>query len=170
MTVNLVKKWMQMSVRLRKLKAIFSLGSGLNMNEIWALGKIEHAVRSSGCGIGNKQIQEELQITKSAVSQIIDSLVGKGYADRAPDVHDRRRMCVTITPGGRQVLQQISRNANDLADRVALHMGAEKIQLMFDLLNEFIDGFLEAQNETEDGASANGSEYQDSPPSGFDGR
>ena len=170
MTVDLVKKWMQMSVRLRKLKAIFSLGSGLNMNEIWALGKIEHAVRSSGCGIGNKQIQEELQITKSAVSQIIDSLVGKGYADRAPDVHDRRRMCVTITPAGREVLKQLSRTANDLADKVAASMGEEKIQLMFDLMNEFIDGFMEAQSGPEDGAAAGEPECKNSPASCFDGR
>lgn len=167
MTANLVKRWMQMSVRLRKLKNIFSLGSDLRMNEIWALGKIEHAVRSSGSGIGNTQIQNELQITKSAVSQIIDSLVEKGYVNRTPDVHDRRRMCVTITPGGQRILKQISQNANDLADKVAANMGAEKIQLMFDLLNEFIDGFIEAQNEPEDGVSGNESEHRNSPSSSF---
>jgi DNA-binding MarR family transcriptional regulator len=113
------------------------------------LGKIEYAVRTSGCGVGNTQIQKDMQITKSAVSQIIDSLVEKGYVDRTPDETDRRRMCVTITPAGQQVLRQLTESANDLADKVAVSMGEEKIQLLFDLLNEFIDGFMDAQNETE---------------------
>ena len=83
MASNLVRKWMQMSVRLRKLKNVFSADTGMHMNEIWVLGKIDNAVRTSGCGVGNTQIQKDMQITKSAVSQIIDSLVEKGYVDPA---------------------------------------------------------------------------------------
>ncbi|HWQ98516.1 MAG TPA: MarR family winged helix-turn-helix transcriptional regulator [Clostridia bacterium] len=156
MASNLIKKWMLMSVRLKKLKNVFSADSGMHMNEIWVLGKIDNAVRSSGCGLGNTQIQKDMQITKSAVSQIIDSLVEKGYVDRTPDAEDRRRMCVTITPSGQQVLRQLTESANDLADKVAANMGEEKIQQMFALLNEFIDGFIGAQSEPE-GDAANDS-------------
>lgn len=154
MASNLVRKWMQMSVRLRKLKNVFSADTGMHMNEIWVLGKIDNAVRTSGCGVGNTQIQKDMQITKSAVSQIIDSLVEKGYVDRSPDAEDRRRMCLTVTPSGQQVLHQLTETANDLADKVAANMGEEKIQLMFDLLNEFIDGFMETQGEPEDDAGS----------------
>ncbi|NLI52903.1 MAG: winged helix DNA-binding protein [Clostridiales bacterium] len=111
-----------------------------------------------------------MQITKSAVSQIIDSLVEKGYVNRAPDTRDRRRMCVTITPSGRDILKRISQNANEFADKVAANMGEEKIQLMFDLLNEFIDGFIGAQNELEAGHSGTESEREHSPASGSDAR
>jgi hypothetical protein len=58
-------------------------------------------------------------------------------------------MYVTITPAGQQVLRQLTESANDLADKVAESMGEEKIQQLFDLLNEFIDGFIGAQNEPE---------------------
>jgi DNA-binding MarR family transcriptional regulator len=142
---------MQMGARFKKLKTIFSNGSDLHMNEVWALGRIEHAIRTTGSGIGNSLIQEELHITKSAISQIIDSLVLKGYVNRMPNAHDRRRMQLTITPEGKQILERMSRQANDLADKVAENMGEEKIRLMFDLLNEFLDGFDEAQRALEAG-------------------
>lgn len=169
MAANLVKKWMQISVRLRKLKNVFSVGSDMHMSEIWVLGKIDHAFRSSGRGVGNTQIQKDLQFTKSAVSQIIDSLVEKGYVDRTPDTQDRRRMCVTITPSGQQALKQLSQAADDLADKVAANMGEEKIQLMFDLLNEFIDGFIGAQTDSE-GDPANEPMCPDAPSPDCDGR
>ena len=71
-----------------------------------------------------------------------------------PDAEDRRRMCLTVTPSGQQVLKQLTETANDLADKVAVSMGEEKIQMMFDLLNEFIDGFMETQGEPEDDAGS----------------
>jgi DNA-binding MarR family transcriptional regulator len=118
------------------------------MNELWALRKIEQATKASGAGIGNTEIQEDLHITKSAVSQMLDSLFEKGFIERTLDVSDRRRMCVTITPAGTQVLKRMSAYANQLATKVTAKMGEEKIQQMFDLLNEFIDTSLEAEKET----------------------
>lgn len=42
----------------------------------------------------------ELRISKQAVSQLIDTMVMRGYLERAPDTEDRRRMLVTLTPRG----------------------------------------------------------------------
>jgi len=159
MATNIIRNWMRMNIRLKKLKAGFPMGCDLRMNELWALGKIEHADVCSGAGISNTEIQEELQVTKSAVSQMLDSLVEKGYVERTLDSIDRRRMCVTITPSGKQILKQMSDRANYLAEEVSTKMGEEKVQQMFDLLNEFIDTFLDVQNETE---SRNPSEERDS--------
>lgn len=147
MATNIIRNWMRMNIRLKKLRADSPLGCDLRMNELWALGKIEHAVGCSGAGIGNTEIQEELQITKSAVSQMLDSLVEKGYVERTLDANDRRRMCVTITASGRQILSQMSERANCVAEKVSERMGEAKVQQMFDLLNEFIDTYLEVQQE-----------------------
>jgi len=149
MATNIILNWMRMNTRLRKLRADFPNGCDLRMNELWALGKIEHALECSGAGIGNTEIQEELQITKSAVSQMLDSLVEKGYVERALDTNDRRRMCVTITTSGRQILKQMSHHANIVAEEVSLKMGEANVQQMFDLLNEFIDTYLIVQKEHE---------------------
>ena len=41
-----------------------------------------------------------LGISKQAVSQLIDTMVMRGYLDRTPDPEDRRRMLLTLTARG----------------------------------------------------------------------
>jgi DNA-binding MarR family transcriptional regulator len=148
MATNITRNWMLTNGRLKKLKGVFPVDCDLRMNELWALRKIEQATQESVSGICNTEIQEDLQITKSAVSQMLDALFEKGYIERTLDVSDRRRMCVTITPAGKQVLKRMTAYANLLANKVSAKMGEEKIQHMFDLLNEFIDTSLEVAKET----------------------
>jgi DNA-binding MarR family transcriptional regulator len=45
-------------------------------------------------------LTRELGISKQAVSQLIDTMVMRGYLDRTPDSEDRRRMLLTLTPRG----------------------------------------------------------------------
>lgn len=152
MATNIIKNWMHMNIRLKKLRADSPIDCDLRMNELWALSKIERAVGCSGAGISNTEIQKEMDITKSAVSQMLDSLVEKGYVERTLDANDRRRMCVTITPSGQQILSRMSERANCVAEAVSERMGEARVQQMFDLLNEFVDTYLDVQ--TEDKAKA----------------
>lgn len=151
MPSKIIQNWMRMSIRMKKLKSDNPEGYDLRMNELWALSKIEHAADGRG-GICNTDIQEELQVTKSAVSQMLDSLVEKGYVERKLDSNDRRRMCVTITPSGKEILKRFNLRANRLAEEVSVRMGEQKVQQMFDLLNEFIDTYQEVQKEQEPGS------------------
>jgi DNA-binding MarR family transcriptional regulator len=41
-----------------------------------------------------------LGISKQAVSQLVDTMVTRGYIDRKPDPDDRRRMQLSLTPRG----------------------------------------------------------------------
>jgi len=41
-----------------------------------------------------------LGISKQAVSQLIDTMVMRGYVERTPAADDRRRMVLTLTPRG----------------------------------------------------------------------
>jgi DNA-binding MarR family transcriptional regulator len=45
-------------------------------------------------------LTRELGISKQAVSQLIDTMVMRGYLDRSPDTEDRRRMMLHLTPRG----------------------------------------------------------------------
>ena len=42
----------------------------------------------------------DLGISKQGVSQLVDTMVMRGYLARAPDAEDRRRMELTLTPRG----------------------------------------------------------------------
>jgi DNA-binding MarR family transcriptional regulator len=44
----------------------------------------------------------ELGISKQATSQLIDTMVMRGYLERTPDSEDRRRMLLTLTPRGEE--------------------------------------------------------------------
>ena len=51
----------------------------------------------------------ELGVTKQAVSQVIDTLVNRGYLDRSPDPGDRRRISLELTGRGQQVVEAVQR-------------------------------------------------------------
>jgi DNA-binding MarR family transcriptional regulator len=47
------------------------------------------------------RLSRELGISKQAVSQLIDTMVMRGYLERTADSADRRRMLLHLTPRGR---------------------------------------------------------------------
>jgi DNA-binding MarR family transcriptional regulator len=47
------------------------------------------------------QLIRELGVTKQAASQLIDTLVLRGYLERSPSTDDRRRIVVEVTDRGR---------------------------------------------------------------------
>jgi DNA-binding MarR family transcriptional regulator len=47
-------------------------------------------------------LSRALGISKQAVSQLIDTMVMRGYLERTPDPDDRRRMLLTLTPRGEE--------------------------------------------------------------------
>jgi DNA-binding MarR family transcriptional regulator len=46
------------------------------------------------------RLVRELGISKQAVSQLIDTMVMRGYLERSPDAEDRRRLLLRLTPRG----------------------------------------------------------------------
>ena len=65
----------------------------------------------------------DLGISKQAVSQLIDTMVMRGYLARTPDTEDRRRMVLTLTPRGEAAAtagwQAASRADEELASRLS---------------------------------------------------
>jgi DNA-binding MarR family transcriptional regulator len=51
-------------------------------------------------GSAPADLVRDLGISKQAVSQLIDTMVMRGYLARTPDTEDRRRMVLTLTPRG----------------------------------------------------------------------
>jgi len=52
------------------------------------------------------QIGERIISRGATITGLVDTLVRRGYAERAPDPHDRRRVLVSITTRGRNVLAE----------------------------------------------------------------
>lgn len=77
-------------------------------------------------GIPAGDVVHELRITKQAASQLIDSLVVRGYLERSPYPDDRRRMILKATERGRAAAAS-SRSGVESIDRklAASHSPAE---------------------------------------------
>lgn len=50
-----------------------------------------------------QELPSALGVSKQAFSQLIDTLVTRGYAEREPDPEDRRRLVLVLTPRGHEV-------------------------------------------------------------------
>jgi DNA-binding MarR family transcriptional regulator len=57
------------------------------------------------------ELIRQLRVSKQAAGQLVDTLVARGYLERAADPHDRRRLTVTLTERGRAAakVQRVAR-------------------------------------------------------------
>jgi len=77
----------------------------------------------------------------------VDSLIREGFAERAKDENDRRRVLVSLTPKGKQMRDQFLSNRRALAMAIFARLSEEqKIELLASLekvcslLEDVIDG------------------------------
>ncbi|MBV9002316.1 MAG: MarR family transcriptional regulator, partial [Solirubrobacterales bacterium] len=63
-------------------------------------------------GLGNQgqplgALVRQLRVTKQAASELIDTLVVRGYISRTPDPDDRRRVNATLTDRGHEAADAV---------------------------------------------------------------
>lgn len=56
-----------------------------------------------------KETADHLGVSKSAVTQLADPLVEKGFVTRQPDINDRRIVRLDLTPQGLQELKKLGK-------------------------------------------------------------
>lgn len=72
----------------------------------------------------------DLGVTKQAVSQLIDTLVNRGYLVRSADPGDRRRITLELTELGRQVLEAVVRGVEAVDNQLLERVSPEQVQAM----------------------------------------
>jgi DNA-binding MarR family transcriptional regulator len=78
-------------------------------------------------GSSLSEVIEQLGVSKQAAGQLVDTLVVRGYLDRAPDPLDRRRLTVSLTERGR-LAARAGRAAVERVDaELAARVGAEHL-------------------------------------------
>ncbi|MFG3496980.1 MarR family winged helix-turn-helix transcriptional regulator [Streptomyces sp. NPDC047928] len=72
--------------------------------------------------VPQRTLGEELNLTKSTTSRLVDQLAARGWADRSPDPDDGRAQLVGLTAPGEQAAAELARRRADrlsaLLDRV----------------------------------------------------
>lgn len=64
----------------------------------------------------------ELGISKQAASQLIDTLVLRGYLERRPDTTDRRRITIEVTERGRAAATAVRAGVEAIDDELAARL------------------------------------------------
>jgi DNA-binding MarR family transcriptional regulator len=112
------------------------LETELTMAQLKALSLLHARGRASG-----RTLAQALGIGASAVSQLVDRLVGDGYVRREEDPHDRRVTWLVPTPRGRAAVEQfiVARRERFAAVAAALdttRLSPAQVAAALDLLAE----------------------------------
>jgi DNA-binding MarR family transcriptional regulator len=103
----------------------YARDNGLSMPQFGAMFHISH---SAGCGVSD--IGNDLGITNSAASQLLERLVQLNLISRTEDPLDRRGKLIVLTDKGRQILQEGNlANRKWLEDLVLSMTSEEQLQV-----------------------------------------
>jgi DNA-binding MarR family transcriptional regulator len=122
--------------------------SGLSMSQLGALFQIRRRGSSGVTDLG-----DDLGVTSSAASQMLERLVQQGLILRSEDPSDRRVKQVVLTEKGRQVLQESIRARQSwLSDLAEILSDSEKEEIIA-ALNILIDKANHLSQPVEPGSS-----------------
>jgi DNA-binding MarR family transcriptional regulator/catechol 2,3-dioxygenase-like lactoylglutathione lyase family enzyme len=82
-----------------------------------------------------QDLPSELGVTKQAVSQVIDLLVSRGYLDREPDPDDRRRVRLTLTHRGEDVVAAVQRGVEAVDRQLEQAVSPDQVGAMRSVLS-----------------------------------
>jgi DNA-binding MarR family transcriptional regulator len=74
------------------------------------------------------QLIRELRISKQAAGQLVDTLVTRGYLDRATDKDDRRKLTVNLTERGRAAAATQAAAREKVDAELLAKVGAEDVE------------------------------------------
>ena len=147
MDKSLKEQYMQAMMRFRKICMILPQRSDLNMTELIVMKGIARNSSLSDNNTTVSEIQSKLHITKSAISQMMNSLEKKGYINREIDKVDRRKVIVTLTKAGKEVWKETKESADNNLEEFISRLGDEKTKQLIALLNDVSDISVEMKND-----------------------
>ncbi|MDB4019602.1 homoprotocatechuate degradation operon regulator HpaR [Planktomarina temperata] len=86
------------------------------------------------------EIARQACLLMPSLSRIIRSLADNGLVIRASDTKDRRRQTVVISPAGQHLIDDNLVQATQIAANYRNQLGAERYELLLDLLTELEQG------------------------------
>jgi len=126
-------------LRVKKLGMTFPPDVDIRLGELHVLRGIAESASCPGRSVCVSDIQGSLCMTMPAVSQLLSSLEKKGYVAREIDRGDRRRVAVSLTQPGREILTRTSAYTNRIYARTIDRFGEENTRQLIALLDHLAD-------------------------------
>ena len=126
-------------MRFKKIETAFSGGCQMQMNEMAILHNITGTCSCMDCSCINLDVpkmQEKLQISKPAVSYILNTLEKKNYITREIDPKDRRKISISATPEGVAAAELSMKKYDEIWTELLTRFGEENMRKLTELLTD----------------------------------
>ena len=120
----------------------------LNDSELRMLGEI-FAAKREGKRLISTQLADRLNVTRSAVSQMVNKLEKGGIVKRVADDVDRKIAYIEASEDIEEKYQQTMKMYTAFTGKVIKKYGAEKFQILCDMVDEFFQVFEEEKKSFE---------------------
>jgi len=110
---------------------------GITHSEMTILHMIEICDRRS-TRASTTWLSSRLGLTKSTVSQTLNSMEQKGWIRRSIDPDNRRQTTIDLTEGGKQKMEEIYQQGKIRISRVLDSMGLESAERLVDMIEKFL--------------------------------
>jgi DNA-binding MarR family transcriptional regulator len=88
--------------------------------------------------VNGRDIAAEMQITRSAVTQLIDALEQLGYIERQEDKNDRRISNIQLSKKGTQKLNKLEKKRKELLTRLASALDDDELKAIVAINSKMI--------------------------------
>ena len=138
MSSELREQFFTSIVHFRKLESSFSSECEMQMNEMVILQSIAGTCcRECPCmNLDVPKIQKKLNISKPAISYILNTLEKKNYITREIDSKDRRKVSISATPEGRAAAEQSKKKFDELWNEILTRFGEDNMRQLIGLMGE----------------------------------
>jgi DNA-binding MarR family transcriptional regulator len=82
------------------------------------------------------QLADEMGVTVSTTSRLVDRLVAADWVNRSPSPHNRREISLTLTDGGKRLLRRYDKRRVELLKECLERVPAERHEAVLDALAE----------------------------------
>ncbi|MHB8962801.1 MAG: MarR family winged helix-turn-helix transcriptional regulator [Saccharofermentanales bacterium] len=147
MDKDLQDQFLRAIMRFKKTEMHFPPDCDINMSEFIIMMKLLGNCTGSGKNVYVSDMKNGLFISKSAVSQLLNSLEGKGYIKRDIDTVDRRKISVILTQSGRDTMNRMKEFFDNLLFETISRLGEEDAQQLVVLFNRLVDRMEDIKRE-----------------------
>ena len=92
-----------------------------------AISQLRLMLEDEPTGVSLKTLAQKLQMTVPATSLLVESMVSKGYMERAVNPNDRRAVCIRLTDKGEDLFHDVYARFHDEIDRRAKRLTQEEL-------------------------------------------
>jgi DNA-binding MarR family transcriptional regulator len=114
-------------------------GFDVSAGELFCLKAFSENKIGSEENVCSTDMQESLYITKPAISRMLNSLAEKGYIEREINKLDRRKLTVTLTADGSEILRRAVKKVDEALCEVIRRFGESETRQLIEMFNRFAD-------------------------------